>query len=135
MNNILVDTNIFIYAFDKSSEFYQKSQSIFRDGEYELFTTSKNISEFFCVCSKLNFDLTLTLGFYADIKDNFNILTPCQNSLNIFESLIKKYNPRGNRVYDIEIVSIMLANGLSKVVTANIGDFKNIEEIELIEIV
>ncbi len=134
MNNLLLDTNIFIYAFDKSSEFHQKSVALFEDVDNNLFVTTKNISEFFCVCSKLNFDLNNTLGFYADIKENFTILKPNDNSLNIFETLIRKYKPRGNRVYDIEIISIMLANDLKKVATANIGDFKNIDEIEVIEI-
>jgi len=134
MNSILLDTNILIYAFDESSEFHQKSVELFEDEENNLFVTTKNISDFFAVCSKLNFDLNKTLGFYTDIKENFEILKPSEYSLTIFESLIRKYNPRGNRVYDIEIVSVMLTNSLTKVATANIGDFSNIDEIEVIEV-
>jgi hypothetical protein len=48
--------------------------------------------------------------------------------------LIRNYDPRGNSVYDIEIVSVMLANGLRKDATANIDDFSNIDEIEVIAI-
>jgi predicted nucleic acid-binding protein len=55
-------------------------------------------------------------------------------NLPYFTKRQRKYNPRGNRVYDIEIVSVMLANGLKKVATANIDDFSNIDEIEVIEI-
>jgi len=99
-----------------------------------LFIATKNISEFFSVCSKLNLDLDKTLGFFSDIKENFTILKPTDSSLDVFESLIKKYRPRGNKVYDIEIVSIMISNQLKKVATANIDDFKNISEIEVIEI-
>jgi predicted nucleic acid-binding protein len=134
MNRILPDTNILIYAFDKSSVFHQKAVELLVGEENNLFVTTKNISEFFAVCSKLNFELSKTLGFYADIKENFVILKPSESSLQIFESLIRKYNPRGNSVYNIEIVSVMLANGLKKVATANIGDFSNIDEIEVIEI-
>ncbi|MBE0639056.1 MAG: type II toxin-antitoxin system VapC family toxin [Bacteroidales bacterium] len=134
MNSILTDTNVLIYAFDKSSVFHQKAVELLMGEDNNLFVTTKNISEFFAVCSKLNFDLSNTLGFYADIKENFEILKPSENSLQIFESLIRKYNPRGNRVYDIEIVSLMLANGLKTVATANIDDFSNVDEIEVIEI-
>ncbi|MCK9269530.1 MAG: type II toxin-antitoxin system VapC family toxin [Bacteroidales bacterium] len=134
MNSILLDTNVLIYAFDESSEFHQKSVELFESEENNLFVTTKNISEFFAVCSKLNFDLNKTLGFYADIKENFEILKPSEYSLTIFESLIRKYNPRGNRVYDIEIVSVMLTNGLTKVATANFGDFSNIDEIEVVAV-
>lgn len=134
MNNILLDTNILVYAFDETSEFHQRASELFLNDENNLFVATKNISEFFAVCSKLNLDLNKTFGFYSDLKENCNILKPTDKSLDIFETLIKKYNPRGNRVYDIEIVSIMLANELKKVATANIDDFKNIDEIELIEI-
>jgi len=123
-----------IYAYDETSKFYQKSVDLFVNEEYNLFITTKNISEFFAVCSKLNFDFDKTLGFYNDIKENFTILKPSESSLDFFETLIKKYKPRGNKVYDIEIVSIMLTNDLKKVATANIIDFKDISEIEIIEI-
>lgn len=134
MNSILTDTNVLIYAFDESSVFHQKAVELLVGEENSLFITTKNISEFFAVCSKLNFDLSKTLGFYADIKENIEILKPSETSLQFFESLIRKYNPQGNRVYDIEIVSVMLANGLKKVATANIVDFSSIDEIEVIEI-
>ncbi len=134
MNNIFLDTNILVYAFDETSVFHEKSAEIFLNEDNNLFAATKNISEFFAVCSKLNLDLNNTFGFYNDLKDNCTILMPTEHSLSIFETLIKKYKPRGNRIYDIEIVSIMLANELTKVATANIDDFKNISEIEVIEI-
>lgn len=134
MSKILLDTNILIYAFDRSLVYHKKSLAFFENTNDELFISTKNISEFFSVCSKLNFDLNTTLGFYADIKANFTTLYPNEVSLNIFETMIRKYNPRGNRVYDIEIVSIMIANDLKKIATANIGDFIDIDEIEVIEI-
>jgi predicted nucleic acid-binding protein len=117
-----------------TSAFHRKSISLFLNENHNLFTTTKNISEFFAVCTKLNLDFEKMLGFYADIKENFTILKPSDQSLDIFEMLIRKYKPHGNRVYDIEIVSIMLANEIKKVVTANISDFSTIDEIELIEI-
>jgi predicted nucleic acid-binding protein len=134
MNNILLDTNILVYAFDETSEFYKKSVELFINEDNNLFIATKNISEFFSVCSKLNLDLNKTFDFYSDLKENCTILKPTDSSLDIFENLIKKYKPRGNRVFDIEIVSIMLANELKRIATANIEDFKNITEIEVIEI-
>lgn len=134
MINILLDTNVLIYTFDETSEFHKKSAELFLNEENNLFVTTKNISEFFAVCSKLNLDSNKTFGFYFDLKENCSILKPSDRSLEIFETLLQKYKPRGNKVYDIEIVSIMLANELKIVATANIDDFKNINEIEIIEI-
>ncbi len=134
MIDVLLDTNVLVYAFDKTSEFHKQSAEQFRNEENNLFITTKNISEFFAVCSKLKLDFDKTFGFYADIKEYFTILKPDDLSLSKFEILLKKYHPKGNRVYDFEIVSIMLANNLKKIATANIADFINVTEVELIEI-
>lgn len=46
MINLLVDTNVWIYAMDKGSNFYSSAQSIMLNPNYNLFITSKNIATF-----------------------------------------------------------------------------------------
>jgi len=125
---------VLVYAFDSSSEFHKQAVDQLRNEENNLFITTKNVSEFIAVCSKLKLDFSKTFGFYTDIKENFSILKPDDLSLSKFEILLQKYQPVGNRVYDIEIVSIMLANDLKAIVTANISDFFDVIEVDLIEI-
>jgi len=132
MNNILVDTNILIYGIDESSEFHKRSKEILTGDKFNLFITSKNVSEYFAVCTKLKIDKEIVLGFYNDIKKNTIILYPNDNSIKKFEMLVKKYFPTGNRVYDLEIVSVMLANDVKYLATFNTKDFDNIKEISLI---
>jgi predicted nucleic acid-binding protein len=131
MNNILIDTNVLIYAFDETSDFYEKAAELMQNEDLNLFVTTKNISEFFAVCSKLKLDFTKTFGFYEDLKDNVEILKPTDQSLNYFENLIQKYQPKGNQVYDIEIASMMLAHDIKSIATANTKDFINVTEIEI----
>ncbi|MEO8211303.1 MAG: type II toxin-antitoxin system VapC family toxin [bacterium] len=131
MNKILIDTNIFIYDLDKSSIFHDKAKKIIQDESLELSTTSKNISEFFAVCTKLNIDEKIMFGYYEDILSNILILFPEYHSLNIFKELLKINKPKGNRVFDFEIVSIMLSNGILQIATMNIEDFKKIKEITI----
>jgi hypothetical protein len=45
--------------------------------------------------------------------------------------LLLKYKPTGNAVFDLEIVSIMLANDIREIATKNLADFEHIEEIQL----
>lgn len=71
---------------------------------------------------------------YNEIKNNVIILYPDENTLKIFEKLNEKYQPKGNRVYDVEIVSVLTTHGITKIATVNADDFKNISEIELIEL-
>jgi predicted nucleic acid-binding protein len=134
MNKIGVDTNIFIYTLDKSSPHHLKCDSFLKDTSNDLFTTTKNISEYFAVCSKLGIDKEKVIGFYNEIKNNITILYPSSESLKTFVLLIDYYQPKGNRVYDVEIVSILATNKVSKIATVNIDDFKNISEIELIDL-
>lgn len=48
MNKILVDTNVLIYSIDEDSKYFDSAQKIFSE-ELELYTTSKNLSEFLTV--------------------------------------------------------------------------------------
>jgi predicted nucleic acid-binding protein len=134
MNNILVDTNVLIYAFDETSDFYKKAAELLQKEELNLFVTTKNISEFFAVCSKLKLDFSNTFSFYQDLKNNIEILKPSDQSLTHFEMLIQKYLPKGNQVYDIEIASMMLANDIKRIATVNTKDFINVTEIEIVDL-
>ena len=91
MKKILIDTNIFIYALDADSNFHQKSVTILSHKTNYLFTSTKNISEYFAVTSKLNINESVILDFYSEIKENIEITYPSDKSLLIFEDLIRKY--------------------------------------------
>ncbi len=134
MIDILIDTNVLLYSFDKTSIFHAQSKALLQNEEMNLFITTKNISELFAVCSKLKIEFSKTFGFYQELKENVTILKPTDQSLFHFETLLQKYNPIGNQVYDTEIVSIMLAHDLKNIATANIGDFKDFSEVEILEI-
>jgi predicted nucleic acid-binding protein len=133
MNEVLIDTNVFIYALDKDSIYHQQSSQILSSSNNILFTTSKNISELFAATSKININRVAFNRFYGELKQNIGILFPTSESLEVFEKLIKKYKPIGNRVFDIEIVSIMLSYNIKRLATINKKDFIDIEEIELID--
>jgi hypothetical protein len=53
-------------------------------------------------------------------------------ALQFLNRLLQKYQPHGNRIYDVEIVSIALANGVGEIRTANIKDFAGISEIKTV---
>jgi len=44
MSKIFIDTNILIYSIDEDSRFYSKSQAILFDSNFDLYTSSKNLS-------------------------------------------------------------------------------------------
>ena len=62
----------------------------------------------------------------------FTILYPTQIFFSILKKLLQKYKPKGLKIHDFEIVSIVLANEINQIATFNIKDFESIEEISLI---
>ncbi len=134
MTKIGVDTNIFVYTMDDSSPHHLKCDRFLKSTGNELYTTTKNLSEFIAVCTKIGVERAKMIGMYYEIKNNVTILYPTFQSLKIFEQLNEKYQPKGNRVFDIEIVSILITNKVNKIATINIDDFKTISEIKLVDL-
>ena len=130
--NILIDTNILIYSTDTGHIYYNYAISIIKNNLKNIFITTKNVSEFVSVLTKINIDYSNIQKYLNLIQKNYKILFPNETSFEIFTSLLDKYKPKGNKVFDIEIVSIMLANKINKIATLNKKDFENIKEIILI---
>jgi predicted nucleic acid-binding protein len=66
MNNILIDTNVLVYALDADSKFHEKSKSLVENENHNLFTTSKNLSELLVVLTRgpevsISIDRALTI--------------------------------------------------------------------------
>jgi len=134
MNKIIVDTNIFIYALDWNSKYHEQSVKLITSDKYDLYTTSKNISEYLAVSTKMNIDKTKILDFLEDINRNVSLLYSTPRSSKIFIQLFEKYFPAGNRVHDIEIASIALAGKIKSIATFNTKDFHQIDEIKLLKL-
>ncbi len=130
--NLVLDTNILLYTLDESAIFHSKSLEIMRSSSFNRFVTTKSISEYFAVCSKLDIESEKVIAFYDEMERNISFLFPSKESLSIFTELIEKYKPRGNRIFDIEIVSVMLANDVKNLAILNTDDFKSITEINLL---
>ncbi len=134
---ILVDTNIFIYAIDQDSKFHKQAFEFLSNNNTELFTTSKNITEILVVLTRdkdLNLSTEECVKLLEDILIDIVILYPNEVSFKIFSELVCKYNAKGLWLHDIEIASIALAYGIDNIATKNIKDFSRIKEINIVEI-
>jgi len=70
MTKVGIDTNIFIYTLDKSSTFHEKCYNFLKDNENDLYTTTKNISEYIAVCTKIGIDSEIMYGMYNEQCNN-----------------------------------------------------------------
>lgn len=133
MTKILVDTNILVYTIDEDSRFYSKSHQLL-DSNFDLFTTSKNLSEFLAVVTRgkpIPLSIENALAVVKDFSDVFTTLYPTESSFVVFKELLQKYKPTGLKVHDFEIVSIGLANGINQIATADSKYFEGIKEINI----
>jgi predicted nucleic acid-binding protein len=105
--------------------------------KYQLVTTSKNLIEFLAVTTKpsgYNLNNDTALEIVEEIIQGIEVIYPIQESLAIFLDLMNRYQPKGLKVHDFEIISIGLAHGVHEVATLNTKDFKSVKEISLAEI-
>ena len=135
MNNaFLVGTNVLIFAVDEDSRFHDGALNFLSQPEFNLFTTSKNISEFLVVLTRQN-EVHLSTEECLDILDdllvNITVLYPNQMTTKVFYELVRKYNPRGLWIHDVEIASIAIAYGIFTIATNNVADFNRIKELEI----
>ena len=134
MNKCFLDTNILVYAKDQSSIYHTWSLDII-EGPMECVTSSKNLLEYFAVVTKGHEPMLAPVEAETDLNefmDSFEILFPNGSSFQICLDLAGNHQPKGLLIHDFEIAAIAIANGISKLATVNAGDFKVIEELDLI---
>ncbi len=136
-SSVVVDTNVLVYAIDADSKFHDRALNIMLDPTMQLFTTSKNISEFLVVLTR-NGDRGFSTHEYLEVLNSLlidvNVLYSNPTTFSTFQDLIVKYNPRGLWIHDVEIASISIAYGIPTIVTNNVSDFKRIKEVEVVPI-
>lgn len=134
-DRLLVDTNILIYAVDEDSKYHEQSLYLIQDSEYDLFLTSKNITEFFVALTRTP-DIAISsrecLACLDSLLLYFNVIYPNQGSQEKLKYLINKYNPSGLWIHDLEIISIAMEYSIFSIATKNLEDFEKVEEIEII---
>ncbi len=137
MTNILFDTNLLIYAIDEDSKYFNSVQKLLDDDSLNLFTTSKNLSEFLSVVTRYpdkSISIKEALLIIEDFISIFTVLYSTRESYLIFIDLLKKYSPHGLKIHDYEIISIALSHKIKNIATANQKDFSGITEIKLFSI-
>ena len=134
MNKVLIDTNILIYSIDEDSNYFKESQNILLNKNNNLYTTSKNITEFLTVIARhpqSSLPIQQAIEIIHDFTNIMTILYPTNHSYQILIELLKKYKPSGLKIHDFEIISIAMAHHILDIATINIKDFRDVTEINI----
>jgi len=144
LNKVFLDTNTLIYQtfndFDaEKHKIVNEKLSYFVEKEYSIFISTQILREFFAICTNGKvFKIPLTyeqaVSKVNEFIANFDVVYETNGIMTTLNSLIIKYKQDKQKVYDTNIVAMMIDNNIQKLFTFNTKDFKKFAEIELIEL-
>jgi predicted nucleic acid-binding protein len=129
----LIDTGVLLRAFDASFAEYRQIRQAVRtlwNRQEDLIVTVQNLAEFWNVSTrpvdKNGYGLSpdraarrLTL-----IERICTVTTEDEHSYRLWKGLLTSYSLTGISVHDARLVSVMLARGITSVLTLNERDFR-----------
>ena len=137
----LLDTNILVYATDAESPFHRRAKEI-RDcaerGEMKVCLALQVLTEFYSTVTNLKNRAPLSPKEAKEEVERYlesrNFLKICIRTTTIEKmvELAENHKIKGQNIYDVQLVATMLDNGVKEIYTANDKDFKEFEEIEVV---
>jgi predicted nucleic acid-binding protein len=138
---ILLDTNILVHAAGAQSIRHIKSKEL-RDqavtGEFEACIAAQVLTEFYAVVTDpRRFQPPLTPNqaqreLRAYLSTSLKLILPKETTVTRMLNLLGPRSVRSGKIFDVFLVATMLDNGVRRIYTENINDFKSIDEIEAI---
>ena len=133
---ILADSNILIYAINRSSPKHRMAQEFLQANIGRLVLAHQNVLESLRVLTHRKFanpmspsEASVAIG---SIADACRIITPDRTSYHLALQLIGKYVLPGDMVFDAYLAATALANNVAIVATDNTKDFAIIEEVKVV---
>jgi predicted nucleic acid-binding protein len=129
----LLDTGVLLRAFDPKSplqhEILQAIDWLWTQKE-PLFVTVQNLAEFWNVATRpidvngMDLSVLQVAEQIGAVEDIALVLNESDASFRIWKKLVAEYRVVGAKVHDARLVSVMLAEGISSVLTLNERDFR-----------
>ncbi len=142
-NTGLLDTNILVYAADKSSPFHKAAVNLRNrgmNGEIPLCISPQVLNEFFAIITapkrvanpRSQEDARREMEKYLNSQSILKIYPGGEVIRKIIE-LLKRYKVTRQEIFDLQLVATMLLNNVSRIYTYNSDDFDKYEELEVLE--
>lgn len=132
---ILLDTNILIYAYDRSSLYHAKAAEIIKlalAGDFEAVVAQQNLVEFANVLtSNYKISASSVSQDIENISKDFQLITPLPKTIHLFLTLIRDLNVK-TYLFDIYLVATMISNDIESLITLNDKDFAGIKGLTVI---
>jgi predicted nucleic acid-binding protein len=133
----VVDANVLVYALDVSAAQHAASRALLeaaRARETTLYVTLQILCEFYSVVtnarrvSKPRLAAEV-LGTVASLLNFLEVLPVPANIVGVWLELLRLHPVTGPDVFDLQIIATMRANGVRRIYTFNVDDFKGYSEL------
>jgi predicted nucleic acid-binding protein len=136
----LIDANVLVYAMDGDAPQFASARALLqsaREGSATLYVTSQILCEFYSVVTNPRRvpnprspedARTAISGFIAYLY----VLPIPVRTEELWLDLLRRRPVRGPKIFDLQIVASMLANGIQRIYTYNITDFEAFSELEVL---
>lgn len=129
---VFIDTNILIYASLKESPFHQASKKCLgnlQKQEAVLVISRQVLREYLAAMTRPN---TITMELQQEkiiqairaFEEDFVVLNEGAEVTKKLLELTEKVSVSGKQIHDANIAATMLVNGITELLTHNVGDFK-----------
>ena len=141
MTTYLLNTNIWLRSVQPESPHYRlatMATAQLLTQRHDIVLTAQNIIEFWSVATR---SVTANgLGWSVDIADRevARLLTQfsfCSDTADVFvhwRQLVTTHRVGGRRVHDVRLVAVMLAHGITHLLTFNDADFRSFPMITVV---
>jgi len=133
---MLIDSNILVYSINSSSPKHKTAQQFLQNNVNSLDLAHQNIFESLRVLTHPKFvhpmPIKDALTALNNIADNCNIIFPDYKTHRIALEIISKYKLSSDQVFDAYLTATALSNDIEIIATDNEKDFKQFEEIKVL---
>lgn len=135
----MVDTNVLIYSTVKGNPWHEESRAwltALRNQGTSLCATPQILREYIVVLTRgeifeRQFSVTEVLEAINGLLPWLQILDETKKTSELLRELVQRYQIRGKRVHDANVVAAMLAHEVTHLATYNRTDFDHFQEIML----
>jgi len=133
----VVDANVLVYALDISAPQHAASRALLeaaRARETTLYITLQILCEFYSVVTNARRvskprSAAEARSTIAGLRDFLEVLSVPANILDVWLELLRLHPVTGPDVFDLQIVATMQANGVRRIYTFNVDDFRGFSEL------
>jgi hypothetical protein len=137
----LLDSNVLIYAADRTSQFHANAKRLVRQGlrgNAPLHLATQVLLEFYAVITNPR-RVTNPVSPQEAIQEirryissPMKIVYPVEATMPKIVELARRYLVKGQIIFDLQLIATMLTNGITRIYTYNADHFRSFRELEVL---